>query len=1418
AAIPIGASRDVPYLPLLFESVQLVRTPGAAVRCHAFVEEPGSRPSDTLTARIIISDKLGTVARVSGITLRATTAAAQKTDSDPHRDLYAVEWERLSNNTSLPPLHSVAELVGSGLRALASRHDFDGYHRAFVALESLSVAWIWRAMFELGWTWQAGERVSLVTLASTLGIAAKYHRLFARLMEILSEDDHLRRDGDSFVVERVPSPESVKHIVPSGAAVYAASHARLTITQRCGDALASVLRGTVDPLHLLFPDASSADAEALYRDTPEARGYNELVRDAVRGLADRLQGDRTLNILEVGGGTGGTTAWVAPVLDAAKTRYVFTDVGALLVARARERFGPGNPFMEFDTFDLERETAPLAVQSRLFDIIIASNVVHATSDLRRTLGNLRSRLAPGGVLLMLEVAGRERWIDLTFGLTDGWWKFTDVDLRANYPLLSRSAWRALLESEKFVAEEIGAAHPHSREVLWAAQKPVQAASQAATRWIVLADTSGVADALRTLLQNAGHAVEFVEDAAGEASARLVALTIERHAGTAGGIIHLASLDAPPVAERDAQSLKPGLQPVVGSLLHVIQQLGSRSFAENSVPRLWMVTRGAHALSGPSPICLAQTVVSGMGRSIAQEHREWRPMTVDLDATATVSSQAEALFNVLVAPPSDDNVLAAQDGALFAPRITRLAPVTPATDDQLQRLERSASGVMDDMTLVSAPRRPAAAGQIEIEVYAAGLNFRDVLNAVAMRDDSEPLGGECAGRVVSLGADVTEFAIGDAVVAIAEAAFATHAIADRAHVAPLPGNMSFADASTIPFAFMTAQYALNQCAELGAGETVLIHAAAGGVGLAAVRLATQLGATVIATAGSEIKRAYLRTAGVTHVFDSRSMSFVGDVLRATSGHGVDVVLNSLAGEFIPATVSCLSQAGRFVEIGKREILSDEEFARLRPQGKYFAVDLARLRTDRRDESGALFRGIMEQAATGLIGPLPIRAFSLNEASTAFRFMAQARHIGKIVLVPGAAFGRFSQVLSANATFLITGGLTGLGLLTAQHLVTRGARHLMLAGRRAPDAEALMALERMRMCGVDVRTAAIDISSSVGAAQLIQEIENTMPPLRGVIHSAGSLEDGAVLRQNWEHFAVPLDAKVDGSWALHVLTRHVPLDFFVLYSSVASVFGSSGQSNHAAANAFMDALAHHRRSQGLPATSISWGAWSEVGAAVERQVQNSVAAAGIGLISPAYGMELLDAVMQSGAAHAVALPVQWSQFLQRRRADEGQAFFGRVKGNAKRSTASRSPAEVAGTRSSVAFDLDAFHRATPARRHDMLGALAIQHVRRVLVIPDSEKIDIDQPLHELGLDSLMAVELRNRLGKALQLQHSLPATLVFDHPTIDAIARFLGTVLSPVVPPMSSATSSVPRVGDAIGNIDNLTDEEIDALFAVRTRAI
>jgi len=1093
--------------------------------------------------------------------------------------LYETAWSGspLPLAAALPPVDSLCEQAMVALGGLRESARLDDYDRFIPQLESLCADYVVQTMARLGWAPAPGDRETTDTLAARLRVQPRHGRLFARLLAILGEEGLLAGEGQDWVVQDTfPAVQPAEELTRLHAA-YPDAAAELEMTWRVAAEMAEALRGEREPMQLLFPGGSLANAERMYRDAPTAKVFNGLVVEVLRAVAaHHAQGARRpLRILEIGGGTGGTTARVAPSLPTMGVEYTFTDIGPLFVARAKERFA-AHGFMRFEVLDLERDAVAQGFEAHSFDVVIAANVIHATADLRRTLDRVRGLLMPGGLLAMLEVTAPQRWFDLTVGLTEGWWAFDDTDLRPDYATLSRERWLALLADRGFAqptALPSGEGHQGTLALqsLLLARSSGLAADDAMRPWLLWADRGGFAQALALRLRAQGQACVLVR--AGErfmpgdhameinpASAsdhRRVLESVRASGRTVRGVVHAWSLDVEPWLDLSASQLAAAetMGAVSGALL--AQSL----IALGGTPApVWFVTRGAQrADAHDRALNPAQAPVWGLANAIALEHPELRCTCVDLDEGAG----ADALLAELEVPrgTAGGPSLVAWRGS--ERRVARLSHLRRAGAGALKarpaawRLAPAMRGSLDELVPQAMVRRAPGPGEVEIAVQATGLNFKDVLNVLGMYPgDPGPLGGECAGTVSAVGAGVTHLRVGDAVLGVAGGSFASHVIARAAFVQPRPAGMGPEEGASFPIPFVTAEFCLGHLAGMKAGDRVLIHAAAGGVGMAAVRLAQRAGAEVFATAGAPWKRELLRSMGVAHVMDSRSTDFAQETLALTQGRGVDIVLNSLSGEAIEASFQALAPGGCFVEIGKRDIKTPQWVEALDRGLRYHIVDWGE--TGERDPEliGGMLARLVEAWREGRLAPLPRHTFSLDESARAFRFMAQARHAGKVVVRHGDAA---PASVRRDGTYLVTGGLSGLGPLVARRLAEQGAGRLVLLSRRGVTPEVAPLLDEIRALGTEVIAEALDVADESALNELLVRLRQEGPPLRGVVHSAGVLDDAGLLQQDATRFAHVFAPKVQGGWLLDRLTRADPLDWFVLFSSVAAVLGSrSGQS--------------------------------------------------------------------------------------------------------------------------------------------------------------------------------------------------------------------------------------------------------------------
>jgi NADPH:quinone reductase-like Zn-dependent oxidoreductase/acyl carrier protein len=1079
----------------------------------------------------------------------------------------------------------------------------------------------------------------------------------------------------------------------------------------------------------------------------------------------------------------------------------------VFTSRAAEKF-TAYPFVRYQALDIERDPATQGFDGAQFDVVVAANVLHATRDLGETFAHVRQLLAPGGLLVMLEMVRPQRWIDLTFGLTGGWWRFTDTERRSSYPLLDHAGWRAFLEETGFQhvvaipGREDGGVLCLESAILARAPHPKK--SVPVTNWLLLGGTTA-----RTLGQELEARGGRCTMAAAEDDGAIEAFLSRTDASR--GIVHLAALETRNATVSNVNDLRASHARVCGSALRLVQRLAVSG--GHAVP-VTFVTRGAQAASAGETLQPLHAPLWGLCKAAVLEHPELKCLMVDLDpADGSLALLADTL---LAGNDSAEDQIALRRGVRYTPRLLPHDDTADASGVQstleARRLEVVRRGVFDGLALSPATRRLPGAGEVEIRVRAAALNFRDIMNVLGIYPgDPGPLGSECTGTVSAVGEGVSHLRVGDEVVGLAGGSLATHVTASADFLLPRPSTLDPNEAVTVPIAYVTAYFALHHLAGLKAGDRVLIHAAAGGVGLAAVHLARRAGAEVFATAGSEDKRTYLASLGVQHVMNSRTLEFADQIRTLTGGRGVDVVLNSLSGDFIARGFDALSEDGVFLEIGKSG-WTREQVERLGKKLRYHVIDWS---VDAREHPTlirSMLANVLQLVARGELPHLPRTEFPIAAAQDAFRFMAQARHTGKVLVTLAKPTGPMGPLAREDATYLVTGGLSGLGLLSAEWLADNGARHLVLMGRRPPSEQARRALNTLEQKGITVSVVLGDVSreEDIVAALAIARRER---PLRGVIHAAGVLDDGALGQQNWSRFETVMAPKVIGTWHLDHLTREQPLDFFVLYSSVASTFGSRGQSNHAAANAYLDALAHARRAAGLPALSINWGVWSEVGAAVRHGVDHRVTAQGIGTISPVLGLFVLDQLMREGATQTTVFPVDWDRYAEQTRRAGIPPFLSLVLSPArlKKNSPGRDRTKAA------SVDVPVLRRLLDETPLDSQRRVVQAHVRdcaiRVLALPNTRPVDARQPLNELGLDSLMAVELRNVLSGSLG--ETLPATLLFDYPTVEALGTYLYEKLAggPAARDVSEA-SRPPGDDDVIDRVEELSDEEVDQLLAAK----
>jgi NADPH:quinone reductase-like Zn-dependent oxidoreductase/acyl carrier protein len=1081
-------------------------------------------------------------------------------------------------------------------------------------------------------------------------------------------------------------------------------------------------------------------------------------------------------------------------MDRTCCEYVFAGTSEELaddIPRLKERF----PKIDVRLIDADPEQKEIVPRCHLA-IVTLDFTTEATAI--RALSFARACLMPDGVLVVIGLHPA-RWVDFVFGAhhrhphpsDNGPWR------PSQRPALF---WQQQLHQQHFSQIELLELSPDTLAgpymlLTQPASEVVPAVPSHSTlprSWVLLADPDGLSaqlsDHLTKRLQTRG---DLVVQSSVDSSQQLQALLGETTAsyGQLDGIVYLAgianssaSMDSEGVVERQVTRCA-----MAASILQACE-------ITQTTTTCWMVTAGVgrnrlpRSPEEPAAVALlpGDAALWGFGRTLMNEATTVSVRLVDLDHAIAIETATTALEREFEQPDGEQEILLTRRGARYVPRLD-LVPRPDRTMQPQQQVESPIltlgfplPGKLRSLRWEARPGRPLTDHDIEVAVQATGLNFRDLMYTLGLLSSESleygfagpTLGLEFSGIVQNVGRKACPFKPGDRVVGFGPSSFSNRVITQTSAITHLPAGISFEAAATIPCTFFTVYYALHHLARLQPGETVLIHCAAGGVGIAAIQLAKWLGAEIFVTAGSDEKRDFLHLLGVDQIFDSRSLAFADQILARTEGKGVDVVLNSLSGDAIDRNFRVLKPFGRFLELGKRDYYENTKIG-LRPfrnNISYFGIDTDQLMQARPDLARTLFTEVMDLFTEGVLHPLPYHLFEAEEILDAFRYMQQARHIGKIVVTyrnginqvcpPGDAVREPLQ-LAADAAYLVTGGLGGFGLRTAQWLVEKGARHLLLISRSGPSSEeAHSALNQMRKQGVTVLAASCDVTDKKALATLLAERAGAMPPLKGIVHAATVINDGLIRTMDADQIRSVLEPKALGAYHLHELTCEMPLDFFVLFSSATTLFGNPGQGNYVAANACLEGLARNRRAAGLPATCVRWGAIDDVGfLARNKKIKDALHnRMGGAALHSTEALAILEGMLVADRSGLGVVELDWSA-LSRFLPSAGSPRFSGLTRHAGESSRSEERGAT------IQRMLEEFSEA------DFLRACVTmlqQEVGEILRIAP-EKIDPSSSLYDMGLDSLMGVELIGALESLFGVR--LPPMLLSQSPTLDKLAEHL-----------------------------------------------
>jgi acyl transferase domain-containing protein/NADPH:quinone reductase-like Zn-dependent oxidoreductase/NAD(P)-dependent dehydrogenase (short-subunit alcohol dehydrogenase family)/acyl carrier protein len=1428
---------DLPaFLPVRIGRLELLQPHAQVAAALATPADLSSRSRRSVRADFTLYDAFDApVANVHGVRFRAVAIHAGAAHRARWISTRAVPMPRRDpfRAVPLPAVGDSARFCAARLHSserLAARRRFS--HEFEPLLDALCAAFAARGLREL-----AGDQpIEPRALIESGRVAANSAPMLHNLLQLLTEDDVVQPIGHQWLWRTdvtLPKPEDIWASLITDYPEYA------LLTARVGAAGLHLAARLHAGMHAGVAKAGYPDTMSTWADgctQQEAAEVAEALADVLCRAAAAQPEHARLRVLRVVGAAPVEGLALVPLLDADRCDVVIGTASQALLDDLRGRW-PAIDTLACRIVDLDCDSAP--AEGGGFDIVVLGEGVADAPDPGLRLKNARHLLLDGGRLILLD-RHASRAADLVFGLEPHWWRWANdhepESVRSR--LCAPDAWGALLAQTGFDAIE--AVHdvpevPTGPYVLIAqadsAQRAVpQPLPKPVRTWLIARDASGysadLGQALGAALTAGGQRVLTVIAApiyarinpSSHALDPLVPAHWERLLATlreAGeepqGWIHLMGLDlaaaaAPLEARAAAQESRAAV------FIAWLQTCARRGVQ----PECWVIA--AHAgtallpaaapmaagTSAPRVDSLRDAALWGVARVAMQEFADQRIRWLDLHEPLPCATNAAKLAEEILHPDAEDEILLTADGR-YVSRFSIVAPPRPPVSAEPQprrtrvQLDCSIPGPFRNLAWRASPDQDSLGDdEVEIEVRAAGLNFRDVMYAMGLLPDEAvedgfcgpTLGMEVAGIATRVGAAVTEFAPGDAVIAFAPASFANRVRTRSLAVARKPAHWSFAAAATVPTAFFTAYYALHELARLREGERVLIHGAAGGVGIAAIQLAKHLGAEIFATAGSDAKRDFVRLLGADHVFDSRSLGFADEVMRA-SGGGVDVVLNSLAGDAIARNLRLLRPFGRMLELGKRDFYENSRIGLrpLRNNISYFGIDADQLLAQRPDTARRVFIDLMALFADGSLHPLPHRTFDAADIATAFRHMQASRHIGKVVVTFAPDFDPLGlpsaeqpPVVKPDATYVVTGGLSGFGLRTAWWLVRHGARHLALLSRRGaaatPDAGKI--LEELAAAGVSVIAPACDVADAAAVRGTLASIEAHMPPLRGIVHAAMVIEDALLRDLTPGQLHRVLAPKIRGALELHEATRERELDFFILYSSATTLFGNPGQAAYVAANKALEALATERRALGLPATCIGWGPIADVGylARNERVLDALVGRMGGAALKSEDALRALETVLGSSAGNLGLMDLDWSTLGRFLPAAHAPKFF-----ELARTVAGERG--VHGTESAQDLRRRLDGLAEDALANALTDIVRAEVAEILRIVP--ERIEPGVSLLDLGMDSLMAVELATSIEARLDIQ--LSALALSGGPTIESVVERVIRLLHPAENQAAAAAGSV-----------------------------
>ncbi|CAL8085190.1 unnamed protein product [Orchesella dallaii] len=1332
----------------------------------------------------------------------------QQTTSMPHL------WEEIWKPSPTPLLLSGDAKASSGkFYTEEFRREFEAnystpseyVHQTLQFLEQFIYLHTIQALYETGWAPKLNQEFGEKSLSQQLKIVPAFHQYFGFICDMLRAKgilEKLSENKDELtwkIIKLPPSHHQISKLLstPELSTYLNQRFPPTPLFQKVGESLSSFFSGTKTPISVIFPEGPKtcptvADVYIEYFNQVHVSKLEEIGGLLIKHFWNTQPNKQVeVRILEVGAGTGSCSQKLMDIMaeNGIRFEYTYTDISAAFFPAAEKRLEKHLKWVKFKKLNIEEDPLAQSFAPDYYDFVLAGEVIHATKDICESLRNIRVLMKPYGRIAIQETTRLSLLIGFLFGTLEGYWRFQDFELRKRYCILEKAAWAQVMEANGLKNEVMFSVYDnyHSYMVSQKTEElpllPISAGGW--KKWLVFHEEGHpVSEYIRErIVKVAGRSVVSIKRGAKFEEGRdeswftlrekeyedfvhLFQAVLEKP-GEIEGIVYCWSLD------KTAFSQDEVLQPY----FNLSKSLLTLNLKKN--PRLAVITENVVPLEENELSSFPNSTLWGFTKSMKNENVNLNCKCIEVIGSDGESEEEknlrlEEIFHELWSSEKDTQV-AFSGKRRWIPKFTPHKPIIdplklPNGTNRFQLVLPETRSI-SDLQFGNLDVGTVREDEVEVEIRASALNFRDVLSVIKPSEefkDSNTVGFDFSGVVTRIGDKVGKWRVGDCVFGcnIYFTAMPSHLTLSQDLLLKLPENLSFCEGATMPAVYATSVLCLLDVAKIKKDDVVLLHTASGGVGLSAIEICKHVGCTIIATAGSKRKQNYLRSLGIQHIFHSRNTQYGDQILELTKGRGVDVVLNSLTSEGLKeATLKACAKGARFVEMSVLNIWSKEEVNKLRPDVHYTTIDLSK---SNKGEWIRLLDSLRNLSINGsmVMKPIPYTRFDAVNIREALQYMQKAKHIGKVVctmpqlrMEGECELKTFTPMFNPTSTYLITGGLGGIGFAVCKWMLEKGGKHFLLAGRSLPTPTIQSKINELNSKGANIIPVQLDVSSFEQCKELIKnKLPNLkLPPLKGVMHAAGTLADGIITNLDWSKYELTFNAKVSGTFNLHELTKHLNLEHFVTFSSMAAMLGSLGQSNHSAGNCFEDAISHYRHSIGLPSTSINWGQWGEVGVATE------VDFPGMKPISNLQAFSAIEYALNSQRAQLAVLNVDSVQVIGMIYSQMSVYLDERL-WNASRAT-------VKTTINSEEFWRQYDSLIEAEEKLELVKTQLQSILRTTLKLDDMEVVNCDSNLQEMGVDSLMFVEIKNCLQTLMGERVTVNAGALRDCNTVNLIVSVM-----------------------------------------------